>query len=307
MQLSDSFKGKSCLVGAFVLAGSSVVAAGYVVNDLAPFTITFISLLFGVITTLVFYGKRTLAAVRKLSAHQWKIVFLQALFGVFLFRIFLTFGLRYTSAAEAGIITGSTPAITALFTYLILRESLTRRSLLGIVGTMLGIMILQGFPFNLDAFSLAHFFGNLLVVGAAACEASFTILARSLHVRRKDAYVMHAAAQAGLVNIIALLLCLIPMLLEWPWTAISALSLDGWLALLWYGSFVTLVAFMLMFTGTKYVDGYTIAAFSGVIPVSALALSILILHDKIQLYHGIGCALIVGSILIMNYRRKQTS
>lgn len=301
MQLSDSFKGKSCLVGAFVLAGSSVVAAGYVVNDLGPFTITFISLLFGVITTLVFYGKR------KLSAHQWKIVFLQALFGVFLFRIFLTFGLRYTSAAEAGIITGSTPAITALFTYLILRESLTRRSLLGIVGTMLGIMVLQGFPFNLDAFSLAHFFGNLLVVGAAACEASFTILARSLHVRRQDAYVMHAAAQAGLVNIIALLLCLIPMLLEWPWTAVAALRLDGWLALVWYGSFVTLVAFMLMFTGTKYVDGYTIAAFSGVIPVSALILSIVILHDKIQLYHGIGCILIVGSILIMNYRRKQIS
>lgn len=251
MQISDSLKGKSCLVGAFVLAGSSVVAAGYVVNNLGPFTITFISLLFEVITTLAIYGKQTISTIGKLSPHQWKIVFLQALFGVFLFRIFLTFGLRFTSAAEAGIITGSTPAITALFTYLLLRESLSRRSLIGIIGTMLGIMILQGFPFNLNAFSLSHFFGNLLVVGAAACEASFTILARSLHVRRKDAFTMHAAAQAGIVNIIALLLCLVPMLLEWPWDAVAVLPLDGWLAPVWYGSFVTLVAFILMFTGTN--------------------------------------------------------
>lgn len=270
MQVSDSLKGKSCLVGAFVLAGSSVVAAGYVVNNLGPFTITFISLFFGAATTMFFYGKLTIKTIPRLSRHQWKIVFLQALFGVFLFRVFLTFGLRYTSTAEAGIITGSTPAITALLTYLILRESLSGRNLLGILGTVLGIMVLQGFPFNIDAFSLVHFFGNLLVMGSAACEAAFTIMARSLHVRRQDVFTLHAAAQAGIVSIIALLLCLIPMFLEWPWGAIANLHANAWLALVWYGSFVTLVAFILMFTGTKYTDGYTIAAYSGIIPVSAL-------------------------------------
>lgn len=292
------------MAGAFVLAGSSVVAAGYVVNDLGPFTITFISLFFGAVTTLIFYGKRTLKTIPGLSPHQWKIIFLQALFGVFLFRVFLTFGLRYTSAAEAGVITGSTPAITALLTYLVLRESLSRRNLLGILGAVLGILVLQGFPFNLDAFSLPHFFGNLLVVGSAACEAAFTIMARSLHVRRQAVFPLHAAAQAGIVSMLALLLCLIPMLLEWPWDAIANLRPNAWLALVWYGSVVTLAAFILMFTGTKYVDGYTIAAYSGIIPVSALILSILVLHDTVYVYHGLGCVLIVGSILVMNRRKK---
>lgn len=305
MQISNSFKGKTYLLTAFILAGSSVVAAGYLVNDLKPFTITFISLLFGVITTFIFYGKRTIAAFKQLNRHQWKILFLQALFGVFVFRICLTFGLRYTSAAEAGIITGSTPAVTALFTYFLLKESLARRSIIGVLGTMLGIMVLQGFPFNMDSFTLAHFFGNMLIVGSAACEASFTILARSLHVSRKDVFAVHAAAQAGIVNIMALAFCLIPMLLEWPWADIAALPLNGWLALIWYGSLVTVAAVVLMFTGTKYIDGYTIAALSGVIPLSALVLSIVVLHDKVYAYHIVGCILIVGSIFIMNYHHRR--
>lgn len=306
MQFKDSLKGKLYLITAFVLAGSSVVAAGYVVNLLGPFTITFISLLFAVVTAFILYGRLTVYTIKRLSGRQWLILCVQALFGVFLFRICLTFGLHYTSAAEAGIITGSTPAITALFTFMFLREHLSRRSTLGILGTMLGIMVLQGFPFHLDAFTLAHFLGNLLVVAAAACEASFTILARILHVSRKEAFVMHSFAHTSIVAAIALLLCMIPMLMEQPWAQIVTLPVDAWLALIWYGSIVTIGAFVLMFSGTKYCDGYTIAALSGVIPVSSLLLSIIILHNKVYTYQMLGCALIVGAILVMNYRPRHS-
>lgn len=304
MQISNQVKGKIYLIAAFILAGSSVVAAGYLVNALGPFSITFFSLLFGVATALIFYGKRTLCTIKRLSLRQWQILFLQALFGVFLFRVCLAFGLRHTSAAEAGIITGTTPAITALFAYFLLREKLSLKSVTGIAGAMLGILVLQGFPFNMQAFTLTHFLGNMLVVGSAACEASFTILARSLHISRKDAFKMHAAAQAGIVNIIALALCFLPMLLEWPWQSLAVLPLNGWLALVWYGSIVTVGAVVLMFSGTKYVDGYAIAALSGIIPLSALILSVVVLGDALYFYQALGCFLIVGSIFVMNIRFK---
>lgn len=51
--------------------------------------------------------------------------FVQSLFGSFLFRVFLTEGLQHIGTAEAGIITGATPAITALLTWVMLREKLT--------------------------------------------------------------------------------------------------------------------------------------------------------------------------------------
>ena len=114
--------GKMYLTVAFILAGSSVVVARYVSGNLQLFTITFMSLAFASITALIFRGKSIFSTIRKLSKRHWIILFLQALFGIFLFRVFLTFGLKYTSAIEAGIVIGTTPAITAVFSRFILKE-----------------------------------------------------------------------------------------------------------------------------------------------------------------------------------------
>ena len=57
------------------------------------------------------------------------------------------------------------------------------------------------------------------------------------------------------------------------------------------------MAFACMFTSVKYCDGYTIVSFSGVIPLSALGLSILILGECVHLH-----AFIVAAILVINRR-----
>ena len=68
----------------------------------------------------------------------------QATFGIVLFRMFLLLGVRRTSTAEAGILTGATPAITAVMAYFILKERLSWLSVFGIAGTVTGIVLLQG-------------------------------------------------------------------------------------------------------------------------------------------------------------------
>ena len=304
---AGSNKGKLFLSAAFIFAGSSVVTARYVSGDLQPFTITFISLVIAALTALLAFGKVLFKTVKRLSRRHWIMLVLQAAFGIFLFRVFLTFGLRYTTAAEAGIITGTTPAITAIFTRLILKEKLNRNSLIAILFTLAGVLILQGFPFNLSAFNTSHLLGNVLALGAASCESLFTTISRKLHVDLNETFTLHPFVQSGIVSIIAMILCTVPMLLENPYLALTKLPASGWIALVWYGCVVTVIAYACMFAGAKYCDGYTIAAFAGLIPISAYILSLTLLGESATYNHVIGCGFIVISIYILSRKRKPLS
>jgi drug/metabolite transporter (DMT)-like permease len=293
-------KGRLFLAIAFILAGSSVVAARYVSGSLHPYIITFMSLVFASLTAFLFFGKSIFGTIKKLSKRLWKILVLQSVFGIFLFRVFLTFGLRYTSAAEAGIITGTTSAITAIFTRLLLKERFNKNSITGILFTFSGVLMLQGFPFNTGAFNISHLSGNMLALGAASCESLFTALSRKTHTDRTEDYELHPFVQSGIVSLIALILCFVPMLPENQFSELTGLPISGWIALIWYGSIVTVIAFACMFTGAKYCDGYTIAAFTGLMPISALILSLIILKETVDQNQVIGCGFIVISIIIMS-------
>lgn len=294
--------GKLYLTAAFVLAGSSVVAARSVSDYLQPFSITFMSLLFAAVTALIVSGRELPAAMRRLNRSVWLKLILQSFFGIFLFRVFLTYGLLHTSTAEAGIITGTAPAWTAFLTYLILRDRLHARCLAGIALTVVGVLILQGLFFEATPFGSGHLLGNALALAATACEAMFTVLARKIHLAGDRDGELRPVIQAGIVSFIALLLCLVPAALEAPLSALQTLPPAGWLALIWYGSIVTIVAFACMFAGAKRCDGYTIAAISGVIPLSSLALSILVLGEPVKLHQWLGCAFIIAAILVINRR-----
>ena len=296
----NSRSGKTYLSMAFSLAGSSVIAARFLADSLSPFTITFMSLFFAVLTVVICSGRKSARYIKQIKPAQWKILFLQAVFGIFLFRVFLTVSLGYTSAVEAGIITGSSPAITGLLAWIILREPIKRKSVLGISLTLVGILLLQGFPYNIAVLNSQHLTGNLFALGAAACESMFTTLSRKVYLNSDEEYILPPFTQAGIVSTIALILCIIPMLIEKPMEALISLPASGWLALVWYGSIVTVVAFACMFAGAKRCDGYTIAAFTGLIPLSALVLAVLILGETVHVHQLTGCTFIVSAILLIS-------
>lgn len=295
--------GRLYLSIAFILAGSSVIAAGFISAYLPAFTTTFLSLVFASLTAVLFCGKNMYAIAKCLSGKTWSVILLQAMFGSFLFRVFLTTGLQYIGAAEAGIITGATPAITALLTWMMLHEYLSLRTVIGILITFAGVLLVQGFPFET---TLENFqpIGAICVLCAAACESLFTTFSRKIHMGVNGDETLPPLVHAGFVSICAMVLCLIPALLEQPWEAIAALPVSGWIAFLWYGSIVTIVAFAFMFAGAKRCSGYTIAAFAGIIPISSTLFSVTVLKESISMYQAAGCVLVVFATLIISYQKK---
>ncbi len=315
----NKFIGPVNLFFAFTLAGTSVVSARIVSGKLGTFTIAAVSLFFSLFILLPVCGKNMFQVIRTITAKNYLLMFLQAFFGIFLFRMCFLSGLKLTSSGEAGILTGATPAITALLALIFLKERLNLVKLAGIVSTVAGIMLVQGILSGNSAFSEQHFWGNVLVIGAAACESLFNILSRLFAVRYSTVktHNLPPQVQTLIVTVMALLLCLIPSIGEQPVKNLMELGLGEWLALIWYGIFVTALAFIFWYGGINRCGAVLAAAFSGMMPLTSMLLSALILGETPTLHQfaGGGCV-IAGIVLIgssqtirksLNVKRQRVS
>jgi drug/metabolite transporter (DMT)-like permease len=301
--------GKIYLLLAFSLAGTSVIT-GYILSEkLSSFTITAVSLGIMLLGLSPFYGARAVQTIRRLNRSDWKMLVLQAIFGIFLFRIFLLSGVGLTSTVEAGILTGTTPAITSVLAFFVLREMLSGWAALGIAGTVLGIALLQGVNLYSAAFFIQHIWGNILVLCAAASESAFNIISRRQRAKQQydPGVQIHPMVQTLLVSTIAFVLSIIPALGEQPLSALPMIGAREWLALLWYGLIVTALAFVFFYEGVKRCDAYTTAAFSGMMPLTSMLLSLFFLHEPIGYGQCAGGFLIISSMLLIGRNQSPKS
>lgn len=81
--------------------------------------------------------------LRRLGRRELGYMFLQALFGIVLFRAFTLYGLHLTSALSAGVITSAAPAIMAVLAAVALKEKLRRGQALGVGLTVAGLLLIN--------------------------------------------------------------------------------------------------------------------------------------------------------------------
>lgn len=300
--------GKIYLLLAFTLAGTSVITGDILSEKLNLFTITAVSLGIMILLLIPFFGARTIKTIRLLKKNDWRILILQAVFGIFLFRVFLLLGVNLTSTVEAGILTGTTPAITSVLAYIILKEKPTRWKILGVICTVFGIILLQGtgFHFQLSTRNLA---GNVFVLCAATSESFFNIISRKFKTLKQGhtEVQIHPIIQTLIVSTIAFILCLIPALINRPFTALQAIGPTEWIALIWYGLIVTALGFVFFYSGVKRCDAYITAAFSGMIPLTSMLLSVLFLKETVSMAQWAGGFLIVFSMLVIGKKWQKST
>lgn len=278
---------------AMALVGSSVVAGKIITRELPVFLAS--GLRFGlaapVLLVLLLVKERRLP---DLDRRDYLVLFLQALTGVFLFSIFLLYGLRYATASESGIITSTTPGVTALLAAVILGERLTVWKWIGIGLCVLGVAVLQlgSGAGGGDGHHLSHhLIGTLLVLAAVVGEGLFTILGKVMTAK------LSPLAISTMVVLFGLVLFLPLAIHEACSFSLATVSAASWLAIVHYALAVTVLGFILWYRGVSRVSGGTAAAFTGVLPVSALILSHFFLHEELGVVHVLGGALVVVGIL----------
>jgi len=276
------------LIVAMALAGSSVVVGKVLVNTTPVFFGAFASLLVAFVCIIPLMRGR-FSELRCLTPRQWTYLFLQGLCGIVLFRVFTLYGLHTTGAVQAGIITGTTPAVLALLSLVLLGEQLTKRTVAGIICAVLGCVVIN--IFTGDNGGDDSIFGCLLVLAAVICESLFTIF------RKRIAESVSAITNTTVLIFCSLLLLIFPAI--WDMRSMTSIpTFEALMAIGYYGIFATVIAYLLWTSAVGRVSGAIAGATTAAMPASSLILAALILGEQIRWYHLAGCLMIVAGILV---------
>jgi drug/metabolite transporter (DMT)-like permease len=274
------------------IVGSSVVVGKVAVARLPVFLLS--GLRFAVasviLVTLVALLERPLPRVTR---RDLGVLLLQSFAGIFAFNVLLLYGLGYTSAAEGGIVTSTTPAVAATLAVIVLGERWSAGRTAGVALVVVGILALNVAGGGLGTRGPWPLVGNLLVFGAVVGEAVFVVCSRVAAQRLPPLVVATAISALGFVMFLPI------AALELRAFPLSRLAPADWTIVAYYGVLVTVVAFLLWARGVARVPASVASVFTGVLPVSALAFSHFALGEIITAWHLVAAALVAAGIVVL--------
>jgi drug/metabolite transporter (DMT)-like permease len=299
---------------AFALAGSSVIP-GKVLSDLPPFAACAGSAAVGLAVLLPFALREARAArgVRGGGAsatppraagtatilRALPLLAAQALFGMALFRVLLMAALARTSAADVGIATSATPAITAILAAVFLKERIEGRKILGIVLVVAGVALLEagpGFagtgPAGTGALGSGRLAGLALAIGAAASESVFNVMSKRIPAA------LGPTRTSAAVTALALVMLAAVSAARGERVAAADLGPARLAAFAYYGIFASALAYLCWFRGIKKVPASTAGIFSGLMPLSGFALSVLCFGERPGALGLAGAALALAGVTL---------
>ncbi|MFA8439703.1 DMT family transporter [Pueribacillus sp. YX66] len=280
---------------AMAIVGSSVVAGKLIVSS---FPVFLASELRFVVATIILIPILLIRENRfpSIKLKDFIILFIQALAGVFLFNIFMLYGLKFTTAIKAGIITSTLPAFVGVASYLFLKEKLSFRKIVGIILAVLGVLsinIVGGASQNINSL-----YGNFLIFGAVIGETLFITLGKYVSDR------MSPLTISTMMSVFGVIMFFPFAVYEAKHFDFSSVHLFDWMNILYFGIVVTVLAFLLMYEGLSKIQASSAGVFTSVLPVSAVLLSFIVLKEAILLSHILGILLVIISILLIS---KDTS
>ncbi|HHY74271.1 MAG TPA: DMT family transporter [Bacillus bacterium] len=276
---------------AMAIVGSSVVFGKLIISSFPIFLASELRFIVAsIILVLFLVGKE-----RQFPSIKFKdllVLFIQALTGVFLFNVFMLYGLKYTTAIEAGIIMSILPAVIALVSLLLLKERLTKRKGFGILFAVLGVLLINLLGGKIgDIHSLL---GNLLIFGAVLGETLFITLGKLISNKLTPLTI------STMMSIFGLIMFLPFSIKEAKSFDFSSVGLGDWLNILYFGIVVTVLAFLLMYQGLSIVSASSAGVFTSILPLSSVILSFLILKEELLFPHLLGILFVVIAIFLIS-------
>ncbi len=253
---------------------------------------------FGIATVAMAGWLRRAPGEAPLSRHDRVLLFWESFLGNFLFSICMLFGVALTSALAAGVIMAAIPAIVALMSWAFLRERITRAVAAGITCAVGGIALVSVTRHAGEA-SSGSLIGNLLLVGAVCCEASYVVIGKRLTGN------VGAKRISSLVNLWGLAL-VTPLGL---WQALrfdfASVSPGLWALLLFYSLAASMVTVWLWMTGLKHVPASSAGVFTVLLPVSAAAVGVVFLGERFDVAQAAAFVLAVLGVLLATWPARQ--
>lgn len=235
----------------------------------------------------------------KLKKNDYLVLFGIATVGVIGFTAALIFGMRHISGVAGSIIMSTTPAVTALGSFLFFHDKFGWRKITAIALAVAGVVLLNVTGETSTSGGSQVWLGMLLVFAAVCCEASYTLLGNRA---MQDVSSLFVAAASGTLAAILFLPVLIWQMQDF---SIAEAETSNLIALGWWGLGTMGLGSLIWYGGVSKVKGSIAAGFMGVMPVSALVLSYVLLDEKFKWIHMAGFALVFAGVLLIIWSHRR--
>jgi len=273
--------------GSAAIGGSSAVALRYAVGESDPLTITALRTAIASLCMLAIVLPTT-----RIRIARGDLPILAALaamhFGLYSW-LFAT-ALVYVPAGRVTIIMSTQPIVTMLLSTATGRESFTLAKLAGVVMAAAGV----GLALSNDAGAdHAEAWKGDAIMGAANFVAAAYNVSAGIFVRRYPAIVVTSMSLP--IGATALTLAL---LMSGDLSGIAALSLGGWLAVLYLGTIAGALIFFMWLWALERTTPTRVAIMVTINPVSAILLAALLLGEPVTIEAMLGFVAIVAGIVL---------
>jgi len=282
--INDRLKGFISIIFVMLIWGSSFTITKLVVQEVPPFLFATLRHIVACIVLLPFYLHQRKKVPQRLP---YKKLILMGLTGITFYYGFFNFALLYISASSGALIEGMVPVAIAIPAALILKEQLDKRSIIGIILSVTGV-ILVGFVGNSQQ-SSNHLLGGALMLAAVSCWGTYTLLSRSL----KDADTILVTAISTFIGSILLL----PVsVFEAYQNGMPEISLKAWAGIAYLGIFASALAYFLYNRALESLPAAQVGNFLNLNPVIGAVIAIIFLKDTFTGWQLAGSILVLAGI-----------
>lgn len=207
---------------------------------------------------------------------RW-LLFLESFFGNFLFTLCMVTGVSLTSAVAAGVTMAAIPVAVAVLSWVILRERIAPRTWVAVALAVAGIALYAWVKPEEAADSRSPYAwqGQLLLLGAVLCEATYAVLGKQLTASVSPKRI------SAIVNLWGFALTTpFGLYLAWQFD-FASISLPNWTLLLFYALAACVWTVWLWMTGLRVVPAAQAGVFTVMLPVSAAVVGVVALGEPI--------------------------
>jgi drug/metabolite transporter (DMT)-like permease len=244
---------------------------------------------------LFFLARMTAPLDRPLVRRDYVAFCVLGLTGLVLNTTSWYWGLKWTTALNAGILGAASPIFVALGAVVLLGERLRKRTWAGIVLTVAAVLITVAKGSLAVLLDLAVNRGDLIILLSQTAWVAYSLYSRAAASTLAPVWVMAGANAVG-----ALVLVPLSWMVDGPWPAPWQAPV-GWGVML-YGAIPITIAHLWYYQVIRRLGPGRTAAFMNLMPFVVIAMSWALVGEAVHAYHLVGAALVIAGVVLTSSR-----
>ena len=269
-----------------------------IAGHVSPLALTFIRWVgaFAIMLPFAWTGIRAQwPAIRR----HWKLIAWLGFWGTGLHNAFAYAGLQYTTATNGVILNSACPIMIIVVGWLVYRDTISRAQALGVAISLIGVLVVltRGDPRVLASLTLNK--GDLIVFTGMIFWAAYTVFLRMKPADVGGLALLTCCSAVGIVLLLPLFVA--EMLFFEGRIEVTAATLA---AMVYVAVFPSFVGYVFWNRAVAEVGSNVAGIFMHLMPVFGSILAWLFLGERIELFHVVGIALILGGITLTSRGRR---